>query len=118
MVAAEQPSTAPGRRDAIVALVCVAAVVPTYLVGWAVGTALGSLLDVSEGDLLTTAGPVGWVAAIGLILLLVAPQAVGLRFGLRARRAGAGGIATAGVAANAIIGAYVLVTGIAGLALS
>lgn len=116
MASVARTPSGPGRRDAIIALACAVAVVPMYLVGWAIGTALGSLLDVPEGDLLTTAGPAGWVAAIGLVLLLVVPQALGLRFGVRARRAGAGGIAIVGIAANAVIGGYLLLTGLLGLA--
>ena len=110
-------AAAPGTRLATWSLVCAAAVVPMYLVGYAIGTLLGAALDVPEGDLLTTAGAAGWAGAIALVLILPAPQAAGLWLGVRARRAAGGGRATAGIVANLAIGGYLLVTGLAGLVL-
>lgn len=111
-------AAASGTRLATWSLVCAAAVVPMYLVGFAIGTLLGAALDVPEGELLTTAGAAGWVAGLALALLLPAPQAVGLWLGVRARRAGGGGRATGGIVANAAIGGFLLASGLAGLLFS
>lgn len=106
---------APGTRLATWSLVCAAAVVPMYLVAYAVGTLLGAVLDVPEGDKLTTAGAAGWAAGLVLVVLLPAPQAVGLWLGVRARRCGGGRRATAGIVANALVGAYLLASSLLGL---
>ena len=111
-------AAAPGTRLATWSLVCAAAVVPMYLVAYGVGTLLGAGLDVAEGDKLTSAGAVGWIAGLALVLLLPAPQAVGLWLGVRARRTGGGGRATAGIVANAAIGGFLLATGLLGLLVS
>ncbi|MFM7694025.1 MAG: hypothetical protein ACKO7U_06955 [Actinomycetota bacterium] len=106
---------APGTRLATWSLVCAAAVVPMYLVAYGIGALLMATLDVAEGDSLTTAGPAGWVAGLALVVLLPAPQAVGLRLGVRARRTGGRGRAIAGIIANAAIGGFLLASGLAGL---
>lgn len=111
-------TASPGTRLATWSLVCAAAVVPMYLVAYGIGALLMALLDVPEGELLTTAGALGWVAGLALALLLPAPQAVGLWLGVRARRAGGGRRAVAGIAANAAIGGFLLATGLGGLLLA
>jgi hypothetical protein len=67
---------------------------PLYLV-WAVALAFfGSLvlmpwLDLAEGGLLLMAGGVaGWVAEIGMTLLLIAPPVVGVVLAVKAVRRG------------------------------
>ena len=108
----------PAKRLATWSLVCAAAVIPAYLVAYAIGTLLMSLLGLEEGEMITSAGTAGWLAGSALALLLPVPQAIGLWLGVRARRQGGGGRATAGIVANALIGGWLLVNGLAGLLLS
>lgn len=103
-----------GTRLATWSLVCALAVIPTFVVLELVGVGLMALLGVAEGDRLTEAGAAGWAAAIALVVLLPAPQAVGLVLGVRARRRGGRGRATAGVIANAAIGGWLLAVGVIG----
>lgn len=111
-------TASPGTRLATWSLVCAAAFVPMYLVTYGIGALLGAALDVAEGQKLTTAGAAGWAVGLVLVLLLPAPQAVGLWLGVRGRRTGGGGRATAGIVANAAIGGFLLASGLVGLLFS
>ena len=74
-----------------------------------------SVLDLSEGDLLTDAGVWGVIAAVPLMLLVVAPQIVGIVLGVKARRQGERRLGTTGVIVNAAIGTFLLLTSVAQL---
>jgi hypothetical protein len=112
------PSRArPGRRLAISSLLMVPALFVSYLVAYFVGAAVMSALDLSEGDLLTEAGAWGVIAAVPLLLLVVAPQIVGIVLGVKARRLGERRLGTTGVIVNAAIGTFLLLTSAAQLAL-
>lgn len=104
-----------GTRLATWSLVCALALIPTFVVLELVGGALMALLDVPEQTSITTAGAAGWVAGISLALLLVVPPAIGLWLGLRARRHDGGRRAVVGIVVNALLGGYLLATGVVGL---
>lgn len=73
----------------------------SYPVAYLVGTAAMAALEVPEGELLSTAGVVGWLAASGVLALMVLPAVAGVLIGRRAVRAGGRWPARAGVAVNA-----------------
>jgi hypothetical protein len=95
---------------AIFSLLMVPALFLSYLVAYFVGTGLMSALGLSEGDVLTEAGVWGVVAAVPLMLLVVAPQIVGIVLGVKARRLGDRRLGTAGAVVNASIAAFLLLT--------
>lgn len=74
------------------------------------GTSLRSALDVPEGELLTTAGWMGWLAAVGVLLIQVAPLVVGVVLAWRARLHGAAGRAVVPLVVNGVLLAYLVVT--------
>jgi hypothetical protein len=67
------------------------------------GNHLMSRFDVPEGELLWQHGARGVVAAIAVLVVLVAPPAVGTWLGVRARRAGGGQWATAAWVTNLLL---------------
>jgi len=112
------PSTArSGRRLAISSLLMVPALLVSYLAAYAVGVALLNVLDLAEGDMLSEAGAWGVIAAVPLMVLVVAPQIVGIVLGVKARRLGERRLGTAGVIVNAAIAAFLLLTSVTQLAI-
>lgn len=105
----------PGRRLAIASLLMVPALFVSYLAAYFVGVALLNALGLAEGDMLTEAGAWGVIAAVPLMLLLVAPQIVGIVLGVTARQLGERRLGTTGVIVNAAIAAFLLLTSVAQL---
>jgi hypothetical protein len=106
---------APGRRTGVWSLAMLLLAPVAYVAAYLAGTGLGALLGLEEGEMLGTAGPLGYLAGVALIALLCAPQIVGIWLGRRARRAGAARLGLAGLVANALVALYVVVTGLVGL---
>lgn len=80
---------------AMLPLVLVAVTVAELLGNWAM-----SALDVPEGDLLWSHGTTASMVALGLLVLIALPPALGTWLGARARRLGAGQWAVAAWAVN------------------
>jgi hypothetical protein len=102
---------------AISSLLMVPALLVSYLAAYAVGVALLNVLDLAEGDMLSEAGAWGVIAAVPLMVLVVAPQIVGIVLGVKARRLGERRLGTAGVIVNAAIAAFLLLTSVTQLAI-
>jgi len=100
---------------AIASLLMVPALFVSYLAAYFVGVALLNALGLAEGDMLTEAGAWGVIAAVPLMLLLVAPQIVGIVLGVTARQLGERRLGTTGVIVNAAIAAFLLLTSVAQL---
>ena len=105
----------PGRRLAIASLLMVPAVFVSYLIAYFVGAGLLNALDLDEGDSLTEAGAWGVIAAVPLMVLVVAPQIIGIVLGVRSRRLGERRLGTTGIIVNAVIAAFLLLTSFAQL---
>jgi hypothetical protein len=69
-----------------------------------------AVFDLDEEQLLTDAGTRGYVAALGLVMLMTAPSAVGIVLGNRARRLGERRLGGAGIVVNALVAAYLVLT--------
>ena len=69
-----------------------------------------ALLDVAEGDLLTSAGLAGWAAMLVVLAVQATPLVIGTVLGGRAMKAGGGGSAAAACIVNALLLLYVLFT--------
>jgi hypothetical protein len=108
----------PGRGLAIASIALVPGVAVAFAVGVVVGSLVQQALGLAEDESLRAAGAAGVLAALALIALLCAPQAIGLWLGLRARRLGQRGLATAGILANGLLLAYLLVANGLGLLLA
>lgn len=117
---APRPFVPRWRRDRLTrrAWVVVVFLPVLYLAAYAVGTGLMALLDVAEGELLISAGPVGWVAALAVLTLMVAPAVVGVVLARRARRAGGGRAARAALVVNAVLLAWLTFSSLAQLMLA
>jgi hypothetical protein len=87
----------------------VPALVVLYLPLYLIGSALQSALGLEEDQMLTEAGAWGVAAAALMVVLTLCPQIAGIVLGLEARRRGERTLGTAGVLANAVIGAFFLV---------
>jgi hypothetical protein len=87
----------------------------SYLAAYFVGVVLLNALGLAEGDMLTEAGAWGVIAAVPLMLLVVAPQIVGMVLGVKARQLGERRLGTTGVIVNAVIAAFLLFTSVAQL---
>lgn len=82
-----------------------------YLVAAAVGFWLLGALGLNDGDLLLMDhSAIGWIAEIGLTLVLATPPVIGVVLGVRAIRAGAGKLALVAVAINGLLALMALVT--------
>jgi hypothetical protein len=88
----------------------VPALVVVYLPLYLVGSAMQAALGLSEDEMLTEAGFWGAAAAVLMLALTAGPQVAGIVFGVKARRSGERALGTAGVVANAAIGAFVLLS--------
>ena len=62
-----------------------------------------ALLDVAEGELLTSAGPAGWAAMLVVTAVMATPLAIGTLLGGRATKAGGDGSAAAARIVNAVL---------------
>jgi hypothetical protein len=82
----------------------------TFPLAFALGSILMSLLDVPEGELLSTAGALGWLAALLVLAVEVIPLVAGVTLALRARRLGAGPSANAPLTVHAVLLAGLLTT--------
>ena len=101
----------PARRVATWSLLMVAASVVAALIAGALGTFLQFVVfDLEEQELLSEAGAWGYVAGFCLLALMVLPALVGIVLGVRGRRLGERRLGTAGIAVNALIAAYLVVT--------
>jgi MFS family permease len=85
----------------------------TLTIGSAVGTFLQFwVFDLEEQQLLSEAGAWGYVAGFCLLALTVLPPVVGVVLGRRGRRLGERRLGTAGILVNALIVAYLVITGV------
>jgi hypothetical protein len=101
----------PGRRVATQSLLMVAATVAAAVVAGIVGTFLQFVVfDLGEQELLTEAGVWGYVAAVGLLALMVLPAVTGIVLGVRARRLGEPRRGTTGMIVNAVVATYLVFT--------
>jgi len=96
----------------------VAASVVALMIGSAVGTFLQlTVFDLEEQQLLFEAGAWGYVAAVCLVVLMVVPAVIGIVLGQRGRRLGERRLGTTGLVVNALIAAYLVLTGVGTLLL-
>jgi hypothetical protein len=91
----------------MLALAAVSTVAATVL-----GYVFMAMLDVADGELLTSAGPAGWAAMLVVTAVLATPLAIGTVLGGRAVKAGGGGSAAAARIVHAVLLAFVLVTAV------
>ena len=91
----------------------VAASAVALMIGGAVGTLLQfTVFDLEEQQLLTEAGVWGYLAALCLVVLMVLPAVAGIVLGLRGSRLGERRLGATGVVVNALIAAYLVLTGV------
>ena len=103
----------PARRVATWSLLMVAASAVALMIGGAVGTFLQFwVFDLEEQQLLSEAGAWGYVAAFCLVVLIVLPAVIGIVLGVRGRRLGERRLGTTGIVVNALIAAYLVLTGV------
>jgi hypothetical protein len=108
----------PARRVATWSLLMVAASAVAMMIGGAVGTFLQfTVFDLEEQQLLSEAGAWGYVAAFCLVVLMVLPAVIGIVLGVRGRRLGERRLGTTGIVVNALIAAYLVLTGVGTLLL-
>ncbi len=108
----------PGRRVATWSLLMVAATAASAVVAWIVGTFLQFVVfDLEEQELLSEAGVWGYVAAFGLLALMVLPAVIGVVLGVRARRLGELRLGTTGIVVNGLIAVYFVLTAVGTLVL-
>jgi hypothetical protein len=94
----------------------VAASPVALMIGGAVGTFLQLIVfDLEEQQLLSEAGAWGYVAAFGLVVLMALPAVIGIVLGVRGRRLGERRLGTTGIVVNALIAAYLVLTGVGSL---
>jgi hypothetical protein len=78
---------------------------------WIAGTFLQTaVFGLDDQQLLSDAGAWGYVAWFLLLALTILPAAAGIVLGVRARDLGERRSGTAGIVANGVIGAYLVVT--------
>lgn len=96
----------------------VAASAVALLIGGAVGTFLQlSVFDLEEQQLLSDAGAWGYVAAFCLVGLMILPAIIGIVLGVRGRSLGERRLGTTGIAVNALVAAYLVLTAVGTLVL-
>jgi hypothetical protein len=92
-------------------MVAVSAV--ALMIGGAVGTFLQfTVFDLEEQQLLSEAGAWGYVAAFCLVVLMALPAVIGIVLGVRGRHLGERRLGTMGIVVNALIAAYLVLTGV------
>ena len=111
-VHSSSPASPPRRRPEVIpekarALTMWAWIMlPVALVAMLVAGVLGylfmALLDVAEGDMLTSAGALGWGAMFVVVAVMAAPLVAGTLLGGRAMKLGGGGTAAAACVVNAL----------------
>ena len=97
-----------GRRTGIASLLMIPALAISFTVAGLAGTGLQAALGLRAHKSIIDLGTLGVLAALLLTLILVAPQAVGIALGLKARRLGHRLLGTCGIAVNAAIIAFVV----------
>jgi len=105
--APSQPATA---RLVRWSWVMVGLLLASYLVAFVVGTLLMHALDVPEGELLTTAGALGWLAALLVLAIGVAPLVAGVVLAGRAHRRGVGRSALLPMVVNGLLLAWLVLS--------
>ena len=101
---------AHARKLTMWAWIMLAAAVASTIVAAVLGYVFMALLDVAEGDLLTSAGLAGWAAMLVVLAVQATPLVIGTVLGGRAMKAGGGGSAAAACIVNALLLLYVLFT--------
>jgi len=96
------------RRLTMWAWIMLAVAAASTVVAAVLGYVFMALLDVAEGELLTSAGPAGWAAMFVVTALMAVPLAIGTVLGGRAVKAGGGGSAAAARIVNALSLLFVL----------
>ncbi len=97
------PTSKHGRREAILSLWMLPAVVLSTVAATVLGYAAMAWLDVPDGELLVTAGIKGWAAALVVLAVLASPLLVGVLYGIRAVRDHAGPIGWGALAASSVL---------------
>lgn len=90
--------------------------VGSFLAAFAIGTYLMSVQGVAEGGLLSAAGLSGWLAALLVTAIAVAPLVVGVVLGVRAVRLETGRRTWLPLGVNSVLLTWLLVTSLAQLA--
>jgi hypothetical protein len=98
----------PGRTWGIASLLLLPALIVLYVPLYFLGSAFQSALGLAEDELLTEAGAWGVAAALLMLALTAIPQVAGIALGVKARRLGEHVLGTAGIVANALVGAFLL----------
>jgi hypothetical protein len=93
----------------------VAATVGAVVVAGVVGTFLHVVFDLEEQESIGHAGAWGYAVGFFLVALMTLPALIGIVLGVRARHLGERRRGTIGVFANAVIAAYFVIPGIAGI---
>jgi hypothetical protein len=70
------------------------------------------VFDLEEQQLLSEAGAWGYVAAFCLVVLMALPAVIGIVLGVRGRHLGERRLGTMGIVVNALIAAYLVLTGV------
>jgi hypothetical protein len=114
------PTSPPRRSDQAVperartltmwAWIMLAIAAVSTVVAGVLGYVFMALLDVAEGELLTSAGLAGWAAMLVVTAVMAAPLLIGSLLGGRAMKSGGGGSAAAACIANALLLLFVLFT--------
>jgi len=84
--------------------------VPSFVLAYGAGTLLMHALGVPETDLLSTTGVAGWLAALLVLAVAVAPLAAGVLLARRALRVGAGRAALVPLFVNGLLLAWLLLS--------
>lgn len=82
------PGTTRTRRLVLASWLMLPLAVLTFAAAYVTGEAMMRSLDVAEGELLWSAGPAGWAAAVVVMVLMVAPLLAGAAFAWLARHRG------------------------------
>ncbi len=99
----------------IASVLMIPALLLSFTLAELAGAGFQAAFGLAEGDSLTEAGVLGVLAGLALTVVLVAPQVVGSVLGAKARRLGARRLGACGVAANSLIGAYLVIATVIGL---
>jgi hypothetical protein len=86
------------------------ATVVTFVAAYFVGTLMTGALDLAEGEMLSSAGLLGWTTAVLVMLLMVFPLVVGVVLARLAVRRGEGSRAVAPLVVNAVLLGYLVLS--------
>ena len=104
---------AQARRLTMWAWIMLALAAVSTVVAGVLGYVFMAMLDVADGELLTSAGLAGWAAMLVVTAVMATPLAIGTVLGGRAVKAGGGGSAAAARIVNAVLLLLVLFTAFA-----